>query len=260
MRRLTAIASLLALVAVSCQIETNFGATINADGTGTVIAEIGLDEEAQGFFLEGGSDPFEGNEIAEIPGAETRQEERNGLTYFIVEVPVDDVTQVEDLLTGNENALLSGFDVQVTDTLVSVSGTATAADTLGEQAEGFDPQVFEDSVSANISLTLPGKILSHNADSQDGNTLSWSVPILGGELNIQAESDPTGSPSGGGDGGGAGAIIVPIILVVVAGIGWYVWNRNKNQGSDDAAPAAVTADATPPTDGADDDTGDEPTE
>ena len=42
MRRLIVIAAVLALVTAACKLETNFGAVINADGSGTIIGEIGL--------------------------------------------------------------------------------------------------------------------------------------------------------------------------------------------------------------------------
>ena len=130
-----------------------------------------------------------------------------------------------------------------------------------EQDLGFDPEVFEESVSANISLTLPGKILSHNADIKDGNTLTWKVSIFGGELVIAAESDPNGSPDGGSSSGGAGAIIVPIILVLLAAGGWYLWNRNKNAGggADETAASAAEV-ATDTTEAVADEAGETATE
>lgn len=242
MRRLMMVAALLALVAAACKIETNFGAVINADGSGTIIAEIGMDEEAQGFFLQDVSDPFEGNDMSECPGARTSEEQRGDLKFWIIECDVADITANTGLLEDNENSMVSDFSITVTDTLVTVSGSASAEDTLGSEAEGFDPGVLEDSISANVKITMPGRILEHNADSKDGNTLTWKVPILGGNLDIQATSDPTG-PADSSGGGGFPTWLIAVIAVVVLAGGYYFMTQRKKGGS---APAAPAGDVPPP--------------
>ena len=230
-------AALLALVATACKLETNFGAVINADGSGTIIGEIGLDEEAAELFLQG-ADPFDGNDLADLPGARTREETRGDMTYYIIESDVDDITAAENELVDNESSLLSELDITVTDDLVTVSGQASADETLGGEAEGFDPVVFEDSISATVYFTMPGAITSHNADRQDGNTLYWDIPVLGGTLDIQAQSDPRGTPaSGSSDGFPVWAY--GLIAVVLLGAGYYFMKSRSttDDGSDDSAPA-----------------------
>jgi len=166
MRRLIVLASLLALVATACKIETNFGAVIGANGSGTMVAEVGMDEEAQGFLLTDTTDPFEGNDLAECEGARTREENRGDMKFWIIECDVDDITEFESMMSTSDNTFIQDFNITVTDTLVTVSGTASAEDTLGSEAEGFDPTVFEESISANLKITMPGRILEHNADSR----------------------------------------------------------------------------------------------
>ncbi len=243
MRKAMILVAAVALLTAACKIETNFEAVINADGSGTLIAELGFDEEAQELLLQG-EDPFEGNDLSDLPGAETREETRGDMTYFIIEAPVDDVAELEQGLLQNENALLENFEITVTDTLVTVAGTASG-EQLSSEAEGFDPELFEDSVSANIRITMPGRILEHNADSQDGNTLTWAVPLLGGDLDIQAQSDPTGSPAG--DGGGFPIWLIALIAVVVVGALAYLFVfRNRGTGVGQPPAAAPEAEGTPP--------------
>lgn len=247
MRRLIVVASLLALVATACKIETNFGAVINADGSGTIIAEVGFDDEAAGFFLQEGGDPFEDNDFSDCPGASQREERRGNLTYYIVECPVSDVTELTSLLTEGGDSMLQDFAIVITDDLVTVSGSASAEDTFGSgELEGFDPAVLEESISASIRVTMPGKILEHNADSQSGNTLTWEIPILGGQLDIQATSDPKGTPSGGGGGGGFPVWLIAVIAVGVLGAAWFLMQRNKGGSGGDSAPATMPAEDTPP--------------
>jgi len=246
MRKLIAIAGVLALVAISCKIETNAGAIINADGTGTIFVEIGMDEEAQGFFLTDGVDPFEDSDFADTPDATFREETRGDLLFFITEIPVSSEAEMRQFLTEGDDSLLTDFNLTITDTLISISGTASPDDAFGEDTEGFDPQVLEDSLSASVFLTLPGEILSHNADRTDGNTLFWEVPLFGGDLTIQAESDPTGSSSGGGGGFPIGIVIAIAAVVVLGGL-WYYNNQKKGDAAPaQAAPAATSTDDAPP--------------
>jgi hypothetical protein len=240
MRRLLVLVAVLALVTAACKLETNFGAVINADGSGTIIAEVGVDDEAAELFLQG-TDPFEGNELATLDGARTREERRGDINFYIIEVDVDDVTQIENQLVGNQNALLSDLTITVTDDRVTVTGAASAEDTLGGQAEGFDPQVLKDSISASVYFTMPGGILSHNADRQDGNTLYWEVPVLGGTLDIQAESDPNGTPAS--SGGGFPIWAYALLVVALLAAGWY-FMKGRSGGASPAPAATSTTPAT----------------
>ena len=85
---------------------------------------------------------------------------------------------------------------------------------------------------------MPGAITSHNADRQDGNTLYWDVPVLGGTLDIQAQSDPRGTPaSGSSDGFPVWAY--GLIALVLLGAGYYFMQSRSTSGdgSDDSPPA-----------------------
>ncbi|MEE9297711.1 MAG: hypothetical protein V3V29_01575 [Acidimicrobiia bacterium] len=239
MRRLIVLAALLALVATACKLETNFGTIINADGSGTIIAEIGFDDEAAELLLQG-EDPFEGNDFAEVPGSRTREERRGDLTYYIIEIDVDDITQAESRLLEAENSLLSNLEITVSDTLVTVSGTATADETFGGEAEGFDSAVLEDALSASVYFNMPGAITSHNANRREGNTLFWDLPVLGGTLDIRAQSDPTGTPAGDSSGFPAWAYVV-IALFVLGALYYFMKGRSSGAGGDDASATAEAA-------------------
>lgn len=246
MRRLIVMASLLALVTMACRIETNFGVVINADGSGLIVAEVGMDETAQELLGDQFGDPFEGNDMSDVPNAVQRTETRGDFMYWIIEVPVDDVTQIENDVVGAENSLLTAFDVDITDTLVSVRASATAAEAMGEDFEGFDPATLEEALTFNVRITMPGRITSHNADEQQGNTLIWRIPLFGGgPLDVQAQSDPS-QPAGGGGGGIPVWVWIVIAAVVIGGgLYWYMQQQKKGGGGG-AAPAAPVAPAGEP--------------
>jgi hypothetical protein len=241
MRRLFALVAVLVLVTTACKIETNFGAVINADGTGTIVLELGVDEEAAQFFLDG-SDPFEDQDLADSPDARTREETRGDLTFYIVEADVDDITESQTELVDAEGGVLENLTITVSNDRVSVNGSASAEDTVGAGTDGLDLDLdIEEIFSATVFFTMPGSIVSHNADRQEGNTLYWNVPITGGALDIQAESDPTGTPA---SDGGFPIWAIGILAALVLGALWY-FNQSRTNDSGDE-PSDTTDDAPPP--------------
>lgn len=242
MRKLIALTAVLVLVATACKIETNFGATIQADGSGTIILEIGVDEEAAQFFLDG-SDPFEDNDFADMPGATVREEQRGDLTFYVLEAEVDDVTDIREGLVDADGGVLNDLTITVTDDRVTVSGSASAEDTVSDAGE-LDLDIPLDEIfSATVFFTMPGAILDHNADRQDGNTLFWEVPITGGTLDIQATSDPAGTPASGSGDGGFPVWGYALLAAVLLGALWFfLRGRTTSAGT----PAADAGDVPPP--------------
>lgn len=230
MRRLALWAALLALVAVGCKIETNFIATIDADGSGTVTAEVGVDEEAQNLLFEG-SDPSEDIGLNDAPGATTRVEERDGLTFYIVEAPFANTAELESFMAESDDSFLTDFSVTNTGDRVTVSGTMSGEDSdFTGDLDGFSPEQLEDTFSAHVRIKMPGRVLSSNADDVLGDgTLSWDVPLFGGTVNLQAESDPNQAAD---TGGGFPIWLLAIIGVAVVGaILWFMNNRNADAGN-----------------------------
>jgi len=239
MRRLIVLAALLALVATACKIETNYGAVINEDGTATLIQEIGMDQEAQTSLMPEGTDPFEGQPLAELPGARTHTETRGDMTFWIIEADLASTDELKaQLLAGGQEGLLTAFDVQITDTKITVTATGDTTNSLATESSGFDPAMFADALSANFKLTLPGRIGTNNADSVNGNTLTWSIPVTGGVVDIQAESNPSASPGGGG----FPLWLIIVLAVVVLGVaGWFVMRSRKPAMADGDVPAPPPA-------------------
>jgi len=226
--------ALLALLTAACRIESNIGAEINADGSGVISAEIGYDEEAAGFIAQfaGGEDPFGDNPLANFPDAVISEEDRDGMHYRIYTADVDDIeAAIQGQMTAEENGFIEEFDITIAPTRVEVTGRGGASTAL-EGAEDFlSADELAESLSINLRLTLPGKILEHNADAKDGSTLTWAIP-LAGTLDIHAVSDPTQSEGGGFP---MWAIIV-IAAVVVAGIAAIGLLGRKRRGAAVAPP------------------------
>lgn len=237
MRKITAVAMLLALVAVACKIETNVVANLEADGTGTVMFEVGFDQEAQDLLLQD-TDPFD----EAPPGAETSEETRDGIRYFQFTLPFSSPAELEELMLQSEQAPFETFSATFSETSVTVD--ASTGDSGGGffdegDLEGFDPAQLEESISASITITMPGRVVSTTADEQNGSTLVWNVPLFGGSLDVSAESDPTQEPAGDG---GVPVWLIAVIVLAVAGIGFFVFQRTRR------TPAPVAPATDPATD------------
>jgi hypothetical protein len=203
MRRIIVVAALLALVTAACQIETNLVADIEADGSGTIAVELGYDQEAASFIEQAsGTGGLTAEQLStNLPDAQVREEDRGNLHFYIASAQVDDIA--------------AALQVTVAPDSITVIGNAGGAEALGADTGGIPVDQISQYVRANIEITLPGKILANNADSRDGNTLIWSLPLTGGAVDIEASSNPS-LPAGGG-GFPIWAIIVIAAAVVLVG-------------------------------------------
>jgi len=256
MRRILILVAALALLTTACKIEINANFDINADQRGTVALEMGFDDEFASIMESMSDEPidpstlFEDFDLEGTPNAVSSEERRGDMTFYIVTIPVDDITEPQNLGGEATAGLTDDIAIIFTDELVSVVASVDAADALGDSGEldMFTPDMLAESFAVNIRVTMPGEILSHNADSQDGNTLTWNVDLAGGAaLDIQAESDPRGSESSSG---------IPIWVFIAAGVvlvalvGWYLMKNRGGSGTETAtaadAPPAPEEDAPPP--------------
>jgi hypothetical protein len=247
MRRILILVAALALLTTACKIEINAELAINADQSGTVTMEIGYDDEILALAEADGGSPLEmlGDlDLEDAPGATTSTERRGDMNFTIVEVPVDDFTTLDGVGGGLTEGLTDDFQITFTEDLVTVRGATTLDDALGDSGDtaAFPPEMMAEFFSINIRITMPGKILDHNATSQDGNTLTWVVDLTSGALDISADSNPNESA-----GGSSSILIYALIGAAVLIAAALVWMRMK-KGS--GSPAAEAASAPPADDDA----------
>ncbi|MBN2112747.1 MAG: hypothetical protein JW785_01320 [Acidimicrobiia bacterium] len=237
MRRLIPLVMLLALLAAACRIESNLLTEVNADGSGVIGAEIGYDEEAAAFidqFTEG-EDPFADSPMAGFPNAQGREEDRGGMHYLVSTAAVEDIAAaVAQAIAADPNSLVQELDFSFAPDRIEVTGVGSLTGAMEGAEEMMSPEQLAEAVGANFRLTLPGRVLESNATSQDGNTLTWSFPITGEQIQISAVSDPTQSAGGGFP---MWAIIV-IAAAVVAGIGFLLLMSRKRGGAPTPPPPA----------------------
>jgi hypothetical protein len=292
MKRLLILVAALALLTTACKVVVNADFTINSDKSGAVTIEIGMDDEVITTlteFSEGEFDPqtlLEDFDTEDIPGATTAVEVRDGMTYIIIRAPIPDLTVSDAMASGTPVEGLSEVaSITFTEDQVRVeasgdlegllSGGATGGEDMGDMGgmEGLSPQFLAQFFEINLRVTMPGPIIDHNADRQDGNTLTWAIDLAAPTVDLFAVS-ARGGPGSGPDspdvtpatspgaqpGGDEGNVIapgstddgssIPVWVWIVGGVlvlalllALFQLYRNRNsQGS----PPAATAGAPPP--------------
>jgi len=248
MRRLLILVAALALLTTACKMEVNAEFIINADQSGEVVFEIGFDDEVAAIAEANGASPDEmlGDlDFEDIPGAVATTERRGDMTFTIINVPIDDFTEAEGLGGDVVAGLADGFEITFTDDRVPVSGAVDLGDALGDSDDlgGLPPEMIAEFFSVSIGATLPGKILEHNADSQDGNTLTWNIDLTSASFEIFAESDPNAA---GGSSSlllylliGAGVVLAVLVL-------WMFMRKREGSGAVAATPPPPVEDTPPP--------------
>ena len=249
MRRHIILFALLAIVLTACRVESNIILDINEDGSATVGAEVGFDDEFLALITESGGSPED--LFSDLPNfgddVVTTERTEGDMTYFGVVGEVDDLSTLE---AGSED--LEGFQSfsytydDSSATLEAVIAAASTGDFGGEF--GIDPStITEEFFSANLIVTMPGTVTESNADIVRGDgSLVWNIPLTG-EKEVFATSEIGASATSWF----IFVLVIVLLAMAAAAIVAVVVSRRQSQKAVDEAIAAHAAETTD--DAADDD-------
>lgn len=183
----------LALLLSACRIESNVILDINEDGSATVGAEIGLDEEMLDIVSQSGEDPTDLlSDLPSLGGEEVEPINRveGDMTFFGFTTTVEDLSTYD--FAGLQGETFSEFIYEYDDSSATLTATvdATGVGDLGGGGElPIDPtDITADLFSARVLVAMPGSVTEHNADEVTGDgTLVWNLP-LSGSVDIFATS------------------------------------------------------------------------
>ena len=205
---------LLFLVAVltwatsACQVSLTAGVDVNRDGTGRVVAGVGLDDAAVREI----GDLAAGLRLDDVRSAgwqvDAPRKEGDGLTWLRASKPFSDPEQVPAILaelngpggpfrdfTVTRTRSLTRSKVTVTGTVDLAAGLTGLADpeltaALVDVDLGLDPDGlrtrFGDRLTVHATVGLPGEITT-NAPTRDGGRAVWA-PELGQTVMLEASS------------------------------------------------------------------------
>jgi hypothetical protein len=246
MRKLVVLVGLLALMVTGCRLDLSVALDVAEDGSGSYVIEAGLDEELRELLGQFGVSAEVLVETLQsgLPEATSVTREEGDLTYFVNTVEFATTQEVVDTITGaaatEDGSLFDSFVLDVTEDGARLEAKGTID--LGEVP--FDTsQLQADALRANFYATLPGDLDSHNADEElaDGR-LRWTLPITGGELDVEAQTSF-------GGGGLPTLLLLALAALVVVGGGFLLLVRigRREQAAVAAAPSPPPPmDFTPP--------------
>jgi len=241
MRKYLLIFALLTITLAACRVESNVIIDIREDGSASVGAEVGFDAEFRNIIEGAGVVPedmlselpsFGGGDVVPI------QRTEGDLTFFGAMSEIEDLSSYDFEGAGDDT--FTDFSYEFDGSSARLTATVSA-DGLG--ADGGDlpidiSQISADLVSANVIVTMPGRVKEHNADEvRSDGTLVWNVSLTG-STSISATSD-LGSSSRSWIwwlvGGGV------VVVLVVGGVTALLGSRRKEQIAVAAATAAHEA-------------------
>ncbi len=228
--------ALCSIVATGC-LHGDVDVTVNSDGSGQVVVEVFPNRKMQDeledlpidieSLVEGSFEQVEGFEFSEI--------EDGDRTGYRFEVPFDDYRDVEQVLV--DGGTVGGQQVQLFSSLritelpddAGWSLDATILP-LGQMIAGANagmvPESMRDVLDAagignsgsglDLSISLPGTIVSSNASSTSGGTATWRLDEPEAPATLQMRTEPTEFPTQMQlIVGGAGlAVVLGVVLFV----------------------------------------------
>ena len=207
-RLLPLLVALLAWATTACQVSLTAGIDVNRDGTGRVVAGVGLDDEAVREI----GDLATALRLDDVRAAgwqvDAPRKEGDGLTWVRASKPFTEPEQVPVIVaelngaggpfrdfTVTRTRSLTRSKTTFTGTVDLAAGLTGLSDpeltaALGAVDLGLDPAGlrarFGDRLTVQVTAGLPGKITT-NAPTREGGRAVWA-PELGQTVQLEASS------------------------------------------------------------------------
>lgn len=176
MKRFLILISLLSILTAGCRAEVGLLLDVAEDGSGTLAAEVGIDQQLRGLIdqLGGDSDAIiSGLDLGLTGTSDTRVD--GELTVYTTEVVFSDTAAIPEAAAGN----FTSFTLDLTDEGTSLEATLDLAGGLDLSQFPLDPATFDsEALQARILVSLPGDPANHNADEiLDDGRFAWTIPL-----------------------------------------------------------------------------------
>ena len=267
----------LALVLASCEIRIHTDLMVEEDGSGVLSSETSIDDQLMRMAEMSGEEIAPDEMLTEelLPdGGEWSIEpvtgDYTGIRVSLAFDSLDDLrAQLDDMTAATGGAfdemfggegmaggsdladmaagagILSDFsltrDGEAFVFRAAVPDTGALMDeAMGDDSMFMDMSMLDDVFDIRFALTLPGEIVSSNADLVTGQTLIWELSLDDRARVMEARSEVPGA--------GAGMIIaLAVALLVLAAIVYIAVDRRRRRSAEEAAePAEETAAEAPP--------------
>ncbi|HVM20145.1 MAG TPA: hypothetical protein VM307_09310 [Egibacteraceae bacterium] len=202
---------LVALACSACRLDLSVDVEVDRNGAGTVAVAVTADEELQAMATQAGGDPLDELVRAgqDLRGAGWRTQDRSGAEgarTVTLSAGFDSPEQFDrvmallaEALDAEEAELLDPWQLVVTDDQLRLTGAAAAVPRRAVRDYGVTPRQATRLLQRNeafgyqVHVRLPGEVVSSTADTTDGQTLSWTVPV-GRRVAVEAVGVRPGPP------------------------------------------------------------------
>lgn len=180
MKRILILVALLAVLTAGCRADVRLLLDVTENGSGTLSSEVGIDQQLRDLIdrLAGDSESIiSGLDLGLVGEGNTQVD--GDMTVYTTEIAFDDVDTISEAAAGN----FTSFSLVLTDDGTALEATLDLAGELDITQFPIDPNTIDsETLEAQIIVSLPGEIDTHNADNvrSDGR-YSWNIP-LDGEL------------------------------------------------------------------------------
>ena len=198
----------VALLATACQVRIGTDVRVAADGSGRLAVTVALDQDLAESLATDGFDPFAG--LEQLPdGWQAERSEPDGGAAVTVGTDFADPAQLADRVAALQDGLDAEDPVVLDDVRLTVAedGSASFAARAGLRPPGstgldgggvrFDGEDLatlladrgDEVLRVDLRVSMPGAVTDSDADTVDGSTATWNLPVT--ELvEVQASSAP----------------------------------------------------------------------
>ncbi|MDJ0954811.1 MAG: hypothetical protein QNJ81_14130 [Acidimicrobiia bacterium] len=229
MKRVAILIAVSAVLLSSCRAEVRVRLDVAEDGSGTLAAEVAINEQLGDLI-----DQLAGDSETIIAGLDLglegeRSTSTDGeMTVYTTEVQFSDENSIEEAAAGN----FTFFDLELSDAGASLEATLDLAGEVDLSQFPVTPSTIDpETLEAQISVLLPGEVVDHNADevTADGR-LIWTIP-LDDELYVFARTE---YPTGGFPWWFVGLVALSAALALAV---WIAAVRREKRGAAVRRPA-----------------------
>lgn len=176
MKRFSVLVALLAVIAAGCRAEVRLLLDVTEDGSGTLAAEVGINDQLRALIdqLAGDSDAIiSGLDLGLSGEGSTRTE--GDMTVYATEIAFDEVAEIPEAAAGN----FTSFSLELTDDGTAFEATLDLAGELDLTQFPVDPSTIDpETFEARVLVSLPGEIATHNAtEITAAGQFAWDIPL-----------------------------------------------------------------------------------
>lgn len=235
---------LVALLATACEMRFYMDLTVEEDGNGAMSFDLTADRELRGLA----GDQLGGDQIAQLLNADPSQPcavdtlvdgDFEGARMTCSFASLEELTaMVAPMGEGDDPGLpqpMSGFQLERDGDVFLLRLDATEINDSYNASpdglmDGMDEMDMSSFLDIRFTATLPGDIVSHNADFVEGDALTWMFPTDESWLMAESRVDSGMSPIAIWSLIAIGAVILVMIILRMRS------DRAKRTGRDPAPP------------------------